>query len=116
MDYGAVAKEFGIAGMYQIGVIALLFLIVKWVLQFTKDQKASHDAERKVWHELDTAKLKVLDSIIDSLKRHDEKAEERGNDNREEHKDFMVKQQVHTEQMIEVCSALRRINGLTDHK
>jgi hypothetical protein len=110
MDFVSISREFGLNGLYQIGVISLLFFIIKWVLSFTKEQKKSHDEERRVWHDLDIAKLKVLDSIVESLKHQDEKADERGKYIREEHRDFEQRQREHTKQLGEVCIAIGRIN------
>ena len=107
-NFFAKFSEYGLTG---ISLGALFFIVWRWqcwTQKFIEETRAAHNAERQIWHELDTSKLKVLDGIVDSLKKHDEKADERGRYIREEHQNF-------AKQMNEVCSALGRINGFKEH-
>lgn len=92
MDWNII-KEFGIGG----AVTFLLFLVVKWTLETTKDILKQASEERKIYQENHINNIKAIEKITASIDRHDEKAEERGKYVREEHK-----------QMIET---LGRING-----
>ena len=86
-------KEFGMAG----AITFILFLVVKWTLETTKDILKQASEERKVYQEHQANSIKAIEKITASIERYDEKAEERGKYVREEHR-----------QMIE---SLGRING-----
>lgn len=92
-------REYGITGLIMFAVIALLFFVIKWTLQTTKEIMAQAAKEREAWQNMLAQANKSIDGVCQSMQRHDEKADERGRYVREEHK-----------QMIEV---LGRINGYT---
>lgn len=83
-------QQFGLIGLMIGAIVTLLFIIIKWTLATTKEILKQASVERADWK-------KTIDSITESIRKHDEKAEERGRYIREEHR-----------QMIET---LGRING-----
>jgi hypothetical protein len=98
-----ILAKFGEYDLVGLSLAALFFIVWKWqvwLMKFITETRNAHNEERRIWHELDISKARVLDSVVDSLKRHDEKAEERGRCVMKEH-----------EKMIEV---LDRINGFKD--
>lgn len=89
--------EYGILGLVLGVMFFILWRMIIWVMGFVKTQTEQHNKERECWQRHSTEQSSVLQSIRESIARHDERAEERGKYVREEHK-----------QMIE---ALGRING-----
>lgn len=92
-------KENGLVGLIMFVIIALLFFVIKWTLQTTKEIMVQAAKERESWQIAITQANKATEGVCQSIQRHDEKAEERGRYVREEHR-----------QMIE---SLGRINGYT---
>ena len=84
--------EYGLLGLVVGAMIFLLYKIVIWTLGVHKELLGQMAAERASWQN-------AVNEVTNSIKKHDEKADERGRYVREEHK-----------QMIE---ALGRINGFT---
>ena len=89
MDFGKFG-EYGLLGSMIGAIIILLFFIVKWTLSTTRDIINQAAIERK-------ESWKAVNDITGELRKHDEKANERAQYVRAEHKE-----------MIEV---LRRMNG-----
>ena len=89
--------QFGLVGIMAGAIITILWRMIVWVMAFVKDQNKFHSEERAIWHSTIERFNEAQNGIIQSLNRHNEKAEERGRYVREEHK-----------QMIETLS---RING-----
>jgi hypothetical protein len=108
MDFLKALEPFGFAGVVTAVLFYIVWRMLSWVMTFIREMRLEHNAERKIWHELDTAKAMAIANLIDSIKRHDEKAEERGRFVREEHKEF-------SRQNAEICSALGRINGYKEN-
>jgi len=81
--------EYGIIGLV-IGILFfLLWKILIWVMSFVKDIQKQQSEERTVW--LCTLKTQsdTLIKISNSIEKHDEKADERGQHIREEHEKMM---------------------------
>jgi hypothetical protein len=112
MDW-TIFKEFGLPGLIVGGLFSLVFIMMKWQMSFIVETRSAHNEERRVWHSLDMSKAKLLDELVSSVKRHDEKAEERGRFVREEHLKFSDQQDKTCECLIEVKEGLLRVNGHT---
>ena len=113
MDW-AKFSEYGLLGLMIGSITILLFFIVKWVLEHVKELLAQQAKERESWciiqAKQNEAFIKVvtsLDGVIETIKKHDEKSEERGKYVKEEHREFM-------KQVTEVTNSLGRINGYKD--
>ena len=83
-------KEYGLVGLIMFAVIALLFFVVKWTLQTTKEIMAQAARERETWQQ-------ALGNINDCIKEHTSQAKmfhEQVNEahrfQREEHKEMIV--------------------------
>jgi uncharacterized membrane-anchored protein YhcB (DUF1043 family) len=90
MDWLKMCEQYGLLGVVTGAMITLLFLIVKWTLNTTKEILTQSKIDKEAWRE-------TIDRIRTSIDEHDKRAEERGRYVREEHR-----------QMIDT---LARING-----
>jgi len=92
-----IFEKYGLIGL----IVGTLFWMAWrrdiWIMAFVKEITQRHIDERKVWLEKEEEKTKTISELTNSIKRHDERAEERGKFVRKEH-----------EQMIQ---SLGRING-----
>lgn len=100
-------SEYGLIGLI-IGVLFfILWRMLVWVMSFIKEIKNEHNEERKIWHALDVSKAKALDDLLANIKRHDEKADERGKYTRLEHEKMI-------NNLDEQAKVLARINGIRE--
>lgn len=99
MDW-AKFSEFGLSGLMIGAIILLLWFIVKWVLEHTKELLAQQAKERECWNLVIDKHNTAIQDIVAAIKKHDEKADERGRYVRDEHKEMMA--------------ILGRINGYKD--
>lgn len=83
-------KEFGLLGLVVGAGVIILAFVIKWVLDTTKEIMKQAAEERRIWND-------TVNKAVNTIDRHDEKADERAKYVREEHR-----------QMIEI---LGRING-----
>jgi hypothetical protein len=97
MDFLKIFESYGFPSL----IIGTLFLIVWrlliWVMKWVEKREDAYSKERDAWLCRLEKQNDNMNKIVESIDRHDDKAEERGRYVREEHK-----------QMIEV---LARING-----
>lgn len=107
MDWTAFAKEIGMAG----GLLFVVWKMLVWQMAYITETRNAHNEERKVWHQLDIAKSKALDELISTIKKHDEKADLRGEYIRKEHEKFAVQMDQTCTCLNEVREGLGRING-----
>ena len=110
MDW-TIFKNFGLAGLVIGGLFFLVFIMMKWQMAFIEETRNLHNSERKIWHELDMSKAKLLDELVNAVRRHDEKADERGRFVREEHEKFATQQDKTCQCLDEVKECLLRVNG-----
>lgn len=103
MDW-AKFGEFGLSGLMIGAIILLLWFIVKWVLEHTKELLAQQAKERECWATIIEKHNEALQKIVSSIDKHDEKAEERGRYVRSEHEKMMSN-------LEEQGKVLARING-----
>lgn len=89
MDW-AKFGEFGLSGLMIGAIILLLWFIVKWVLEHTKELLAQQAKERESWNAALEKHNEALQKIVASIDKHDEKADERGRYVRDEHKEMMT--------------------------
>jgi len=92
--------QFGLLGLMAGAIVFLLYKIMMWTLAAHKELLKQMAETLKMYQSLSDSSTKAIERATESIKRHDEKAEERGRYVREEHK-----------QMIET---LGRINGYKD--
>ena len=90
-------RENGLLGLIMGSVVILLFFVIKWTLETTKEILKQAAEERKIFNETIKELGKSVDGVCNSISNHDEKANQRAQYVREEHKN-----------MIET---LQRING-----
>ena len=119
-----VFEQYGLAGIV-IGVLFfILWRMLIWVMAFVREIKNEHNEERKVWHEMDVMRARALDELVAAIRRHDEKADERGAYIRKEHEKFLENQQVIITAARKTCDCLDdvkeglgRVNGYRgEHK
>lgn len=89
-------QQYGLVGIFGGAFVTLSFLLTRNVLKSNADiQKQSNidrermDRERERWLEVQNSYILTNQKIIESIERHDEKANERGNYVREEHKEMI---------------------------
>jgi ferritin-like metal-binding protein YciE len=112
MDW-SLFKDLGIAGAVIGGLFFLIWQRDKWLMTFIVETRNAHNSERQIWHSLDTAKAQFISDLTTTMKRHDEKAEERGKYVKEEHERFANQQKITCDCLNEVKAGLLRVNGYT---
>ncbi len=104
MDFWSRFSEYGLLGLMIGSMILLLFFIVKWVLEHTRELLMQQAKERECWQNIIGKHNEFLQKIVDSIDKHDEKADERGKYIRFEHEKMI-------NNLDEQSKMLARING-----
>lgn len=97
----ALWKEYGPVGLMMFAVVGLLFLVIKWTLQTTKDILNQSAIEREAFR-------KCIDEHTIQSKEFHAQVNEAHKYQREEHKEIAG-------QLKEITITLGRINGYKDH-
>jgi flagellar motility protein MotE (MotC chaperone) len=97
-------KEYGLLGLMCGSVIFLLFLVVKWTLQTTKEIMNQSAKERECWRDTIEKVNKSIDDHSTQARMFHETVNDAHKFQRDEHKE-MIKQ------LGEITITLGRING-----
>lgn len=122
-------QQFGLIGLMNGAIVFLLFKIIVWTLATTKEILNQSAEERKAWNVQSSKEREIWNTTIErhsqtindiatSIKRHDERAEERGSLVKKEHEKMIDNLNAMALQNKEITSCLGRINGYTheEHK
>jgi uncharacterized phage-associated protein len=90
-------KEYGLVGVIMFAVIALLFFVVKWTLQTTRDIMVQAAKEREAWQA-------AIGNVNDCIKEHTSQA-------RAFHEQVNEAHKFQREEHKEMITTLGRING-----
>ena len=117
-NFLAKLTEYGLAGIV-IGILFIVLIkILIWVMKWVDKQSDNHIKERETWQKQNEINIKIVEQISEAVKKHDEKADERGRFVREEHLKFLENQQKIIAAVDKTCSCLDdvkegllRVNG-----
>jgi len=127
MDWIKIMQESGLAGMFGIAFVLLMFCIVKWVLKFVGDLIKQYNADRENWLKQAANEreswMKVIDRQTEAWNGHTVQAKafqemvgEAHKYQREEHLRLEMMQNATCASMKQVEQALGRINGYVKDK
>ena len=110
--------QFGLVGALIGSIVFLLFKVIMWTLEAHKNLLAQFIEILKMYQKLSEQATQGMQDLTESIKKHDEKADERGKYVREEHAN-QVKNQKEINDALgkvnislgEVCAGLGRVNG-----
>jgi hypothetical protein len=83
MDWVTVGKEWGVVGIAVCGIIALIFLLLKWVLEQFKEELVNNRKERAEY-------LITLQIMRNDMCEHNVRAKEFQTNVQLEHKEMII--------------------------
>lgn len=127
MDWIKVLDSFGLAGLFGIAFVVLMFCIIKWTLDFVGKLINQYNTDRENWLKQAIAErdnwLKAIDKQNDTWSLHTQQAKifhelvnEAHKYQREEHTKMIDILNSGISEHKEMILTLGRINGYTDHK
>jgi hypothetical protein len=126
MDWMKIVDSFGLAGLFGIAFVTLMFFTIKWTLNFVGKLINQYNTDRENW--LKQASIdrenwvKAVDRQSDAWNTHTQQAtifhelvQEAHKYQREEHQRLEAALNTTCSSLKQVETALGRINGYTDH-
>jgi len=125
MDWMKILDSFGLAGLFGIAFVTLMFCIIKWTLDFVGKLINTYNIDRENWLKQAIAErenwLKAIDKQNDTWSLHTQQAKifhelvnEAHKYQREEHQRIESALNITCSSLKQVETALGRINGYTD--
>lgn len=127
MDWTLILKEYGIAGLLVLAMVSLLFVIIKWTLDFVGRLINQYNTDRENWLKQALVEregwMKAIDKQSDIWDIHTQQAKifhelvnEAHKYQREEHQRMELSQNLTCASLKQVEQALGRINGYVKEK